>query len=245
MGKVQKYISALQTLGDGRYHYWDGRPNGIGCSEYTRLALLKAGIIAPGDSFHAGSGNPGVLADTTKFRKIKWSPSNLREGHIMWSNGYHVATWDGKEGVYEAAPEWSHGICDNGKTGVGHWSHHGYRNCGNGTYTWSCLYEIIDVDDVKQTARAVIAPETVKGTKMNKEKHLTTLISFLPVISKGSTGSIVKALQTIMKAYGWYAGEIDGMAGDMTVKGIKMLQTALGVYVDGVCGKDTWTHILK
>lgn len=67
MGKVDSYISALKTLGDGRYHYWDGRPNGIGCSEYTRLALVKAGIIKEGETFHAASGIPGPLADTKRF----------------------------------------------------------------------------------------------------------------------------------------------------------------------------------
>lgn len=142
--KVNKYINALQELGDGRYHYWDGSANGIGCSEYTRLALVKAGIINSNETFHAASGIPGPLADTTRFEKLAWNPNVLKEGDILWSNGHHVATWDGKNGVYEAAPESSHGICDNGKTGVGHWSNHTYRNCGTGTNTWSCIYRIID-----------------------------------------------------------------------------------------------------
>ena len=110
MGKIDAYIQALKKNGDGRYHYYDGRSMGIGCSEYTRICLLQAGIIKTGETFHAASANPGVLADTTRFQKIAWSPANLKEGDILWSNGYHVATWDGKNGVYEAAPEGSHGI---------------------------------------------------------------------------------------------------------------------------------------
>ena len=67
MSKITDYISALKTLGDGRYHYWDGRANGIGCSEYTRLALVKAGIIKDYETFHAASGVPGPLADSKRF----------------------------------------------------------------------------------------------------------------------------------------------------------------------------------
>ena len=130
--KIDKYMDALAELGDGRYHYYDGKAMGIGCSEYTRLALVKAGIIKEGETFHAASGNVGVLADTTRFKKIPWSSNNLERGDIMWSNGHHVSTWDGKNGVWEAAPESSHGISENGKTGVGHFPNHTYYNCGFG-----------------------------------------------------------------------------------------------------------------
>ncbi len=92
--KIDKYMDALAELGDGRYHYYDGKAMGIGCSEYTRLALVKAGIIKEGETFHAASGNVGVLADTTRFKKIPWSSNNLERGDIMWSNGHHVAPHD-------------------------------------------------------------------------------------------------------------------------------------------------------
>lgn len=235
--KVDAYINALQTLGDGRYHYYDGRPNGIGCSEYTRLALVRAGIIGNGENFHAASGNPGPLADTSRFQKIAWSPSNLQRGDIMWSSGYHVATWDGNNGVYEAAPEWSHGICANGKTGVGHWPTHTYRNCGTGGYSWTCLYRIIDINKVKQEIKGAM--------KMDKAQNIKMLIEFLPDVKNGSKGEIVKGIQTIMKKYGWYGDVIDGYAGPNTVAGIKLLQTALGVAADGWCGKVTWTALLS
>lgn len=235
MGKIDDYIDALEELGDGRYHYYDGRPNGVGCSKYTEKALLKAGIIKQGETFHAASGFAGVLTDQTRFQRIPWSYANLRRGDIMWCNGVHVATWSGKnKGVYEAAPEESHGICDNGKTGVGHWSFHGYRNCGNGTYEWTCIYRIIEIQKVKEELKTI----------MDKAYNMKTLIDYLPVIQYGSEGNIVKGLQTILKKYGWYADEIDGHAGPNTVKGIKLLQTATGVYADGICGPKTWGALL-
>ena len=66
----------------------------------------------------------------------------------------------------------------------------------------------------------------------------------LPVIRKGSKGNMIKALQTIMKKYGWYAGDIDGSAGQLTDKGIRLLQEALGVDVDGSFGPKSWTALL-
>ena len=154
MGKIQDYINALRQYGDGRYHYWDGSSWGIGCSEYTRIALVKAGVIREGETFHAGSGYEGVLADTSRFQRLPWNPASLREGDILWSDGYHVATWDGVNGVYEAAPEPTHGICDNGKTGVGRWSTHTYYNCGTGTNTWTCIYRIIETATAKPRIKA-------------------------------------------------------------------------------------------
>lgn len=237
MGKIDNYIEALETLGNGRYHYYDGKINGIGCSEYTRLSLVRAGIISNNESFHAASGNPGPLEDTSRFQKLPWSSSNLQKGDILWSDGHHVATWDGQNGVYEAAPESSHGICDNGKTGVGHWSNHTYWNCGTGTKTWSCIYRIIDSDNVKDTAKEVIG--------LDKMFNVEMLAAYLPVIKRGSTGDFVKALQKIMTRYGWYNGDIDGSAGPLTEAGIKNLQIALGVVSDGCFALKSWIALLK
>lgn len=186
MGKVEKYINALKTLGDGRYHYWDGSANGIGCSKYTELALCQAGIIKSGETFHAGSGNRGVLADTSRFECLPWNPAILKEGDILWSQGHHVATWDGVNGVYEASPENTHGICDNGKTGVGHWSKHTYRNCGTGTNTWSCIYRIIDKDTSKTTNATTTTTNTTTTVKAGN--GLKAFINALPAIKKGSKG---------------------------------------------------------
>lgn len=238
--KVNKYIAALKELGDGRYHYWDGRTNGIGCSEYTRLALVKAGIISSNETFHAASGIPGPLADSKRFQKLTWNPTILQAGDILWSNGHHVATWDGINGVYEAAPEISHGICDNGKTGVGHWSSHTYRNCGTGTNTWSCIYRIID-----NNTSTVITKE-----KVATSNTLQAFINALPVIKSGSKGDIVRALQAELKVLGYYTDNIDGSAGPNTVKAIKAIQTDWNkidatIEVDGYFGPKCWNKMLR
>ena len=243
--KVDSFIAALEELGDGRYYYYgEGNP-GIGCSDYVRLALLKAGIIKAGETFWAGQSQRGILTDTSRFQYIDWDPRNLRKGDILWSQGHHVAVWDGGSGVYEGSPVHSHGLCDNGKTGVGRRKNHTYWNCGNGTNTWSNIYRIIDVEAVKQDAQSTIIPDNTKGAEMDKTFNAETLAKYMPVIRSGKTGDMVKALQIIMRKYGWYNADIDGSCGPLTVAGIKHLQTALGVDVDGSFGPQSWTALLS
>jgi len=217
--------------------YYDEGPGGIGCSEYVKQALLRAGIIKPGETFWAAQGNRGVLEDSTRFQKIPWDPRNLKRADIMYSQGHHVAVWDGKNGVWEGAPKQDHGVCDNGRTGVGHRTNHTYRNCGTGTTSWSNIYRIIDPDDVKHDAQGEI--------KMDRGFVVDTLATYMPTIKEGYKGDLAKALQKIMAKYGWYAGIIDGDVGPYTVGGIKKLQTAIGTYSDGEFGPKSWKALLK
>jgi len=235
MGKIDKFCTELQKMSDQCIPYAGEGYGGIGCSEYAKRGLRNAGIISSSETFWAAQRDRGVLTDTSRFQYIKWDPSVLQRGDILWSQGYHVAVWDGVGGVWEGAPKEGHGVCDNGKTGVGHRSGHGYRNCGNGTYTWSNIYRIIDIQKVK---------EEIKEVAMDKKQNVKTIIDFLPTIKYGSNGSMVRALQTIMQKYGWYNDRIDGNAGPNTIAGVKLLQTALGVYVDGMVGPLTWTALL-
>ena len=236
-GLIDKFCNALNELGDGRYPYYGEGHNGIGCSDYVKLALQKAGIIKPGETFWAGQGQRGVLEDGTRFQKIPWDPRNLRKGDILWSQGHHVAVWDGGNGVWEGSPVHSHGVCDNGKTGVGRRRNHTYWNCGTGTTTWSNIYRIIDPEDVKHDAQEEI--------KVDKKFVVETIAPYMPVIKYGKTGDMVKALQKVMAKYGWYAGAIDGECGPYTVAGIKNLQTALGVDADGSFGPKSWKALLS
>lgn len=234
---VDKFCNALDELGDGRYYYYgEGNP-GIGCSDYVKLALQAAGIIKSGETFWAGQSQRGVLEDSSRFQKIAWDPRNLRRGDILWSQGHHVAVWDGGSGVWEGSPVHSHGVSDNGKTGVGRRKNHTYWNCGTGTTTWSNIYRIIDPEDVKHDAQEEI--------NMEKGFIAATLAKYMPVIQRGSKCNMVKALQTIMAKYGWYTDAIDGTCGPNTVRGIKLLQAALGVDQDGAFGPASWKALLS
>lgn len=235
-GLVDKFCNALDELGDGRYYYYgEGNP-GIGCSDYVKLALQAAGIIKSNETFWAGQAQRGVLEDKSRFQNIPWDPRNLQRGDILWSQGHHVAVWDGGSGVWEGSPVHSHGVSDNGKTGVGRRKNHTYWNCGTGTTTWSNIYRIIDPEDVKHDAQEEI--------NMDKGFIAATLAQYMPVIKRGMHDKMVMALQTIMAKYGWYNDDIDGHCGPNTVKGIKLMQAALGVDQDGSFGPKSWTKLL-
>lgn len=231
MGLVDKFCDELQKLSDRCIPYYGEGAGGIGCSAYVVEALQRAGIIPAGKSFWAGQRDRGVLTDTSRFQRLDFNPANLRKGDILYSHGYHVAVWDGAGGVWEGAPKASHNVCDNGRTGVGHRTGHGYRNCGNGTYSWSDVYRIIDPEEVKK--------------EMDKKYNISVMAKYLPVIRSGYTGDMCKALQTIMSHYGWYDDAIDGICGAHTVTGIKLLQTALKVDADGSFGPKSWAALLS
>lgn len=236
MGKIDKFCEELQKMSDQCIPYAGEGYGGIGCSEYIKRGLRNAGIISSTETFWAAQGNRGVLTDKSRFMYIAWSPKHLQKGDVLWSHGVHTMAWDGRGGCWEGSPRASHGVCDNGVTGVGHRTGHGYYNCGNNSYEWSNIYRIIDVEAVKDDIK--------KEVTMNKTENVKTIIEFMPTIKYGSNGSMVRALQTIMKKYGWYSDYIDGNAGPNTIAGIKLLQTALGVYVDGIVGPVTWTALL-
>ncbi|RAP46439.1 MAG: hypothetical protein BZ136_07475 [Methanosphaera sp. rholeuAM74] len=58
-------------------------------------------------------------------------------------------------------------------------------------------------------------------------------------LQKGSQGTNVKELQTILKNKGYYAGKIDGDYGNFTVEAVKQYQKDNGLSVDGWVGPIT------
>ena len=80
---------------------------------------------------------------------------------------------------------------------------------------------------------------------------LITIISFFSItifpkqneveaLSKyGSRGSEVTQIQTKLKRWGYYKGNIDGIYGSQTVEAVKYFQRKNGLAVDGIAGKNT------
>lgn len=55
----------------------------------------------------------------------------------------------------------------------------------------------------------------------------------------GSSGNEVKQIQTKLKRWGYYNGNIDGIYGSKTVAAVKSFQSKNGLTVDGIAGKKT------
>lgn len=55
----------------------------------------------------------------------------------------------------------------------------------------------------------------------------------------GSRGSEVTQIQTKLKRWGYYSGNVDGIYGSQTVAAVKKFQKKNGLAVDGIAGKNT------
>lgn len=59
------------------------------------------------------------------------------------------------------------------------------------------------------------------------------------VYKQGSSGAVVKQIQTKLKNWGYYSDGIDGIYGSKTVAAVKYFQSKNGLTADGVCGANT------
>lgn len=73
-------------------------------------------------------------------------------------------------------------------------------------------------------------------TTLYKEYQISTA----EAISRyGSSGSEVRQIQTKLKSWGYYTGNVDGIYGTKTVNAVKYFQRRNGLTADGIAGKQT------
>ena len=60
---------------------------------------------------------------------------------------------------------------------------------------------------------------------------------------QGSTGQTVRSIQTRLKSWGYYNGEIDGIYGSRTTAAVKAFQKNNGLTADGIAGPATLAKI--
>ena len=65
------------------------------------------------------------------------------------------------------------------------------------------------------------------------------------LLKNGSRGELVRQLQARLNEQGYGAGNADGIFGSNTENGVKALQSAAGITVDGKVGQNTWTALLE
>lgn len=62
-------------------------------------------------------------------------------------------------------------------------------------------------------------------------------------IKFGMRGDNVQMLQKLLSEKGFYVGEVDGVFGKLTLRGVKEFQTTAGLTVDGIASKETLMHL--
>ncbi|PGM94043.1 peptidoglycan-binding domain-containing protein [Bacillus cereus] len=70
--------------------------------------------------------------------------------------------------------------------------------------------------------------------------NVTNLPGFYPILQNGSQGESVKMVQSLLKKYGFYAGEIDGFFGLGTERSVKEFQKIKSFTVTGIVRKELW-----
>ena len=69
-------------------------------------------------------------------------------------------------------------------------------------------------------------------------------VPYVESLSKfGSTGQEVRSIQSRLKDWGYYTGNVDGIYGSRTVAAVKWFQTRHGLTADGICGPKTLAAI--
>lgn len=65
----------------------------------------------------------------------------------------------------------------------------------------------------------------------------------MKVLSLKDTGPLTELLQSILKKYGFYEGEVDGIFGYMTQNAVTDFQRSAGITPDGIVGASTWGYL--
>ncbi|MDD6262671.1 MAG: spore cortex-lytic enzyme [Clostridiales bacterium] len=73
---------------------------------------------------------------------------------------------------------------------------------------------------------------------------LALVVTVFPVVSgasyrKGDSGEMVSKIQTRLKNWGYYSGEVDGIFGSKTDEAVRYFQKKNGLTVDGIVGRQT------
>lgn len=88
-------------------------------------------------------------------------------------------------------------------------------------------------------------------TKTTTKKEAKTVKVELPILSKGSKGAAVKALQRMLYCLGYVNIDgkarisVDGSFGSNTEAAVKRYQKNAAIGVDGIVGEKTWNKLLK
>ena len=75
------------------------------------------------------------------------------------------------------------------------------------------------------------------------EKKNTVSVE-LPFLKQGAVNGYVQAMQRLLTGWG-YPLDTDGIFGGATAAAVKGFQSAYGLAVDGICGRNTWQKLLE
>lgn len=156
-------------------------------------------------------------------KKIYDQPINLTERSDLYELNMPVAVSYYEEHVFH----------DNKEDAK--WFHDNKRKIAESAARGLCSYFGIKFVD----------PYAVKVEEKTEKKADTDAVT-LPTLKSGSKGNKVKAVQALLKGYGYSLGiwGVDGDFGAATVAAVKKFQKKKGLTADGIVGVITWKALL-
>lgn len=196
---------------------------------YTSTASCKAAVLSYlsgwTERLHASGYLSGFYSSAASGIKDAASEYNnsayTRVDHLFyaWWNG----AADTNTGTYVPSTYWAN-----------HQRIHQYV----GEVTESYGGYSINIDrDYLDVGNGTPPPVTCAGVNLDFTAYTT--------VKSGSSGSLVKAAQCLLKAAGYDPGAPDGVFGSATTTAAKNFQAAKGLTADGVVGPKTWTALLS
>lgn len=172
-----------------------------------------------GGAVYASNGVPDLSADGMIgiCSQASTDMANISVGEFLWMKG-HCGIYIGGGKVVESTPKWENGVQITDLSARS-WQKHG---------------KLPYVEYASQEAAEGVKFVTIE----------------LPMLSVGSKGNAVKTLQRLLHIYGrrgkdGNALSIDGDFGKNTDFALRSFQKSRGIAVDGICGKDSWSKLLK
>ena len=196
-----------------------------------------------GGAKYASNGVPDTNADgmIKLCKDVSTDFSKLQIGEALWLKG-HIGIYIGDGQAVECTPAWKNCVqvttVKNIKSGTGHkWTKHG-------KLPWISYEE----DAAQKPTEEATEPA------QSAAKPVTTYYSVrLPLLQKGSEGDSVKAMQILLKGYGYDLGKdgpnkdgIDGEFGPLTENAVESFQEdnqdseGQDLEVDGKWGPKCW-----
>ncbi|MCB8815508.1 peptidoglycan-binding domain-containing protein [Desulfosporosinus shakirovi] len=87
----------------------------------------------------------------------------------------------------------------------------------------------------------IVGIKTWTALGANCHKPTPPPVNHCPTLQQGSTGPAVVKLQGLLKARGFYTGNVDGIFGPVTQAAVVAFQGSMGLVQDGIVGIKTWT----